>query len=144
MSREHEGHYRGKHGPEAVLDPLLAEAVKKKARAGTIACATAFKVAQETGADPARVGQTLDLLEIRLVDCQLGLFGHSPEEKPIRPAESVPPELEAEIGAGLKEGYLPCVEAWAIAARRGMAKMAVSSAGETLGIKIRLCQLGAF
>ena len=104
----------------------------------------AFSIVETSGAEPAQVGQTLDLMEVRLVGCQLGLFGHSPEEKPVRPAESVSSELSARIKAGLKEGRLPCAAAWAIAEELKLPKMAVSSASEKLGIKIKPCQLGAF
>ena len=144
MSREHEGNYSSKHGPQASLDPALAQAVKDKVRDGTISCPAAFSIVETSGAEPAQVGQTLDLMEVRLVGCQLGLFGHNPEEKPVRPAESVSSELSARIKAGLKEGRLPCAAAWAIAEELKLPKMAVSSASEKLGIKIKPCQLGAF
>ena len=109
-----------------------------------MACAVAFKIAEELHAAPIDVGSALDLEEISIVKCQLGLFGYSPEKKIVRPAESVSEILQKEITAGLTDGRLPCAQAWAIAQKLHQSKLDVAAACEKLGIKIKPCQLGAF
>jgi hypothetical protein len=94
--------------------------------------------------EPLEIGETADLLEIPLIKCQLGLFGYKPEKRIVKPADTVSDELQAEIEAGLIEEHLPCKTAWAIAKRFKVAKMAVSSACESLKVKIKPCQLGSF
>lgn len=122
----------------------LIDAIKGKAIAGTISCAASFSIAGDLSVGPLEVGHTLDDMDVEIIKCQLGLFGYKPEKKVVKPAESVSEELKKEITARLNEGRLPCADAWAIAKKFKVAKMDVSAACETLGIKIKTCQLGAF
>lgn len=115
---------------------------------GGLSCAAAFRAALELGLEPWAVGRSADLLDIRLVGCQLGLFGYGPKSegrhKVVKPAEEVSPDLAAAIYAGLEGGRLPCQTAWSIASHMGIARMDVSAAVERLGVRISRCQLGAF
>jgi len=144
MTHEDAGHYRLKHPSQTRLDPKIAEALKEKAKNNKISCASAHKIADETGATPAEVGLALDLLEMRITNCQLGLFGHSPEKKVVRSSETVSPELEKAIRNSLEDNRISCLSCWEIAARFGIARMDISAACEALGVKIGLRQLGAF
>lgn len=143
MTREDEGHYKSKHPDGTVCDPLIAKAVQAKTEDGRIPCAAAFAVAHDLGITPADVGKTMDLLEVRLVKCQLGLFGY-PENKIIKPASEVPDALKTLILAKLENKRLSCASCWQIAEEQHIPKMQVSAACETLSIKIKPCQLGAF
>jgi hypothetical protein len=91
-----------------------------------------------------KVGETLDLLEIRLKRCQLGLFGFAGKKLIVEPAAEVSPELEKAIRGSLADRRLSCLSAWKIADEMGIARMDVTSACEALKIKIKPCQLGAF
>jgi hypothetical protein len=144
MTHADKGRYAAKHGTGKGPDEKIAAAVRLKAGKGTLACADAERIAADLGAAMAEVGRTLDLLEIRIGSCQLGLFGHSPEGKSVRPADQVAPELEAAIRSTLVGGRLPCAAAWGIAGQRKIPRMAVSAACEALKIKVKPCQLGAF
>jgi len=124
--------------------PELLEAVKSRAQEGTMPCAVAFEVAEQLNVEPSEVGFTLDHLGIKIIKCQLGLFGYKPKKAIVEPADKVPYSLERAINERLKHGRLYCKDAWAIAAEQGLRKMQVSAACETLGIKISNCQLGAF
>jgi len=86
----------------------------------------------------------VDLLKIRLVKCQLGLFGYTPDKSIVKPAEKVSPELESAIRSRLEDERLPCVAAWQLADEFSLKKLDVSCAAEALGLKIKPCQLGAF
>jgi PIN domain nuclease of toxin-antitoxin system len=144
MTHEDAGHYRMKHSSETELNPRIAEAVKRKAKNNRISCASAHEIADEAGATPAEVGIALDLLEMRITNCQLGLFGHSPEKKVVRSSETVSPELEKAIRNSLEDNRISCLSCWEIAERFGIARIEVSAACEALDFKIRACQLGAF
>jgi hypothetical protein len=138
------GGYAGKHGPGKAVDPELRDTLLKRFSDGQLPCALAFQVADELGVSPDAVGQAADLMELRLVKCQLGLFGYQPEKKIVKPAASVEPDLEKAIMAGLVNECLSCKTAWEISEKLGTHKMRVSAACDAMGIKIKPCQLGAF
>lgn len=125
-------------------DARIREMMSKRCPDAELPCAVAFALAGELGVSPEVIGRYADEMEIRLVKCQLGLFGYSPEKKIVRPRESVSDELRRTITESLDTGLLPCREAFAISERMGLRKMDVSGACETLEIKIKPCQLGAF
>jgi len=144
MSRKDAGHYAGKHEPGLVVNPVLRDAFSKRASKQEFSCAVAFEVARELGVSPDAVGRAADLLELRLVKCQLGLFGYHPKKNIVKPAASVDPDLEKAILAGLVNERLPCQTAWDISERLGIQKMKVSAACDAMDIKIKPCQLGVF
>jgi hypothetical protein len=143
MARKDKGHFSTKH-PGASVKKEVEELLKKKKTDGAMPCPLAFQAAGELGLTPAEIGQAIDLLEIPISKCQLGLFGYTPVSRIIKPAESVPEDLEAAIRKALADGRLPCADAFAIAKEFKLAKIRVSSACEKLKIKISSCQLGAF
>jgi hypothetical protein len=126
------------------IDPVIRESLERNAEKGELACAVAFRLADELQKSPAAIGEAADLLSIRLVKCQMGLFGYAPEKKIVKAAPRVDPDLEAAIRRGLENGRLPCRTAWELAQSFNVSRMGVSAACEALGIKIKPCQLGAF
>jgi len=144
MSKSHQEGYARKHPASTVLDESLATALKEKVKGGRISCAAAHGVAERRACSPADVGRALDLMEVRLSRCQLGLFGYQPQNRIVKKADQWDDGLEKEIRAALQDGRLPCIDAWAIADRRPISRLAVANVCEALGIKIRPCQLGAF
>lgn len=144
MSKKEKGHFTKKHAPDRKVNQDLASALKERAIEGTMPCAVAFSLASDLQASPEEVGFTLDAMEIRLIKCQLGLFGYTPEKKVVKPADKVPEDLAKAIQKEIHHERLPCSAAWSIARILGIRKMEVSSACETLGVKIAPCQLGAF
>ncbi|RLB11714.1 MAG: hypothetical protein DRG39_03640 [Deltaproteobacteria bacterium] len=144
MAHLSRGHYSGKHSADKKINEALAKAIKERAKNGEISCAAAHAIAKEFGVSPDEVGFTMDMLEIPLVKCQLGLFGYSPQKKVVKAATEVPDNLREEIEKALENGRLSCKRAWNIAVRLGLKRMDISAACEKLGIKIGPCQLGAF
>jgi hypothetical protein len=144
MTQEKDGHYGKKHPRDLNPDPKIADALKQKSAKGSVPCAVAFQIADEQQRPPAEVGLAMDLLELPIAKCQLGLFGYQPRKRIVKPAESVTEALQASIRARLVYDRLPCLAAWEIAQTFGLRKMEVSSACEFLKIKISKCQLGAF
>jgi hypothetical protein len=144
MTHEDRGNYKAKHSSESKLDQKIARALEKKTADGKITCADASDIAEEVGASMKEVGLAIDLMEIEINKCQLGLFGYSPRKMVVKPAEAVQVGLEKAIRSALVNNRLPCAAAWGIAKTSGIPKMAVSSACEALKIKVKPCQLGAF
>ena len=136
--------FSDKHGPAATVDDSIKDRVIDNAKMGELACAVAFKIVDELKTTPAEVGKAVDLLDFRLVKCQLGLFGYKPDKKIVKAKIPEDPELEKAIRAALCDGELACRDAWGIARQFQLPKMAVSNACEALKIKIKPCQLGAF
>ena len=144
MTRKDKGHYAKKHPSDSKIDQKLAEAVQDRTSDGEISCAAAFKIVGDLEVPPLEVGFTIDLLEIRVTKCQLGLFGYNPPKGFVKPAESVSPSLEDAIRKALVNDRLSCAAAWEISKRLGIGKMDVTAACEALKIKITSCQLGTF
>lgn len=136
--------YAAKHPDGGTLNKKIAEAIRKRAANGEINCADASAIAEYFRVGMLEVGVTIDILEIRIKRCQLGLFGYGRKKMIIEPAAEVSKELEKAIRGNLADGRLPCTAAWKIADGIGIARMDVSSACEALKIKIKPCQLGAF
>ena len=144
MTHQDRGHYAKKHSDDRKVDPVIARAIEEKTVEKTIKCAGAFKIVEGFGTTADEVGFTIDMLEIRIIRCQMGIFGYEPEKKAVKPMENVPDELESAIRDKLMDGILTCPLAWEVARTLKIPKMRISSACETLGIKIKSCQLGAF
>lgn len=136
--------FSDKYGPDAKPDPEIAKRIEKRGKNREISCAVAFDIAGELEVSPAEVGKAADLMEYRLVKCQLGLFGYWPEKAIVNPAQPEDKNIIDGIKNGLVDHRLPCETAWEIADRFRVRKMTVSAACEALGIKIKPCQLGAF
>lgn len=133
-----------KHGPDAKPDTLIRDEILKHTKNNELPCAVAFEIAKSMGVPPKEVGKTADLMNFRLVKCQMGLFGHTPETKAVKPHPDASSELKAAIQNALVNERLPCKSAWEIASRLDVGKMTVSGACEAVNIKIKPCQLGAF
>ncbi len=144
MTREDSPKFSGKHGANAQADPNATDKIKQNAVNGEVACAVAFKIADELNITPAEVGKAIDLLDYRIMKCQLGLFGYLPDKKKVKPKAPEDQQLEQAIRDALVDKKLVCRDAWSIASRFKVPKMTVSAACEALGIKIKPCQLGAF
>jgi hypothetical protein len=144
MTHSDAGNYKEKHPTDVTINENIARAVEKKSIDGIITCADAEIIAGVLKVTMQDVGLAVDLMEIRISKCQLGLFGYSPEKMIVKPANSVPGALEKSLREALVNGRLPCQAAWNMAAQFGIPKMEISAACEVLKIKVKPCQLGAF
>jgi hypothetical protein len=143
MTHEDAGHYASKRR-DAKLNEAIAAKIKEKISDNKISCAEAHSIARKLNASPAEVGTAIDLLEVRITQCQLGLFGHG-KEKNIPPLpDKTNTEVESTIKSSLINGRLACSTAWEIARKFKMPKPAMAAVCESMRIKISPCQLGAF
>ena len=143
MTSQHRSDYSKKHDAQDVPDARIMAEIKTRTKNKELPCAVAFKIAGGLEVPPDAVGKTVDLMNYRLVKCQLGLFGY-PEKKIVSAREAPNPEIEEAISSARVDGRLPCKAAWQIADRFNVSKMTVSGVCEQMGIKVRPCQLGAF
>src|SRR5450759_5277049 len=109
MTHLDKGKYFQKHSNQAKVDDSLRQEIMQKAKENNIACAVAEEISQRKEMTLGEVGMAIDLLNINLVECQLGLFGYSPQKKIVQPANEVVPVLKENICAALDNSRLPCI-----------------------------------
>ena len=143
MAHEDAGHYAAKH-KGVKLNEEIAVKVCEKMSDNSLSCGAAHVIAEELKVKPSGIGVTLDLLEVRIGKCQLGLFGYGEKKRIVRPADEVDPELKREIETKLVERRLPCKAAWDIAEKFKMKRLELANACENLRVKINSCQIGSF
>jgi hypothetical protein len=144
MTHSADKSFAEKHPGGARPNPRIRDAIVRRATAEELPCAVAFEIASQLEVPVAEVGLSLDLLNYRLIKCQLGLFGYRPHKKIARPPADLAPNLKEAIEKEAQEGKLACRLAWEIADRLGVPRLRVGGACEAAGIKIKPCQLGAF
>ena len=144
MTHEYAGKYSAKHAAGTVAAPAISAALEQRADLGRVTCAAAFEVATALGVSAPEVGKTADLLEYRIIRCQLGLFGYEPEKRIVRPADEMSAVLRGRLVGAAFDDKISCARCWEIADELSLEKMAVSAACERLGLKVGPCQLGAF
>ena len=144
MSRNKGQKFSDKHEAAEKPNPEIMNQIEKRSKNNEIPCALAFEIVDDLAVLPAEVGKTIDLINYKLVKCQLGLFGYLPEKKIVTPQDTTNQDLKDAIQKALVDQRLPCISAWEIAARFKIPKLAVSGIAEAMGVKIKPCQLGAF
>ena len=143
MTHEDTGNYAGKRR-SAELNETIAAKIKEKISEKRISCAEAHSIAAELSVAPADVGAAIDLLEVRIIKCQLGLFGYGKEKSIPVLSDKINPDIEVAINSSLINDRLPCSTSWEIAKRFNVSKPMVAAVCESMKIKISPCQLGAF
>jgi hypothetical protein len=144
MTRRKSKKFTEKHGPHAKPDSLIQAEIIKHAKNNELPCAVAFEIAKDLKMAADLVGMTVDLMNFRLIKCQLGLFGYHSQKKMIMPNTRIDSDLKDAVFKALINDQLPCKSAWEIAARFNIRKMAVGGFCEALKVKIKPCQIGAF
>jgi hypothetical protein len=144
MTHADKGKYFQKHPEQTKVDAVFQQEILKEVSNNDIKCSAAEEIARGRGVTLGEIGTAIDLLNINIIECQLGLFGYSPEKKIVQPAKEIASALKDEIEKSLAYGRLPCAAAWEIARNLNLPRMRISAACESLHIKIKPCQLGAF
>jgi len=121
-------------------------AIQDAQTGGKLPCAVAHRLCRENGWSPAQVGEEANRLAVKITLCQLGLFGYKAfgRKGPLQRFSKVPDEVAAAIKARATDGDVPCAALWKIAEVQGLPRVAMGGAAETLGLKVRPCQLGCF
>lgn len=126
------------------IHPELKRLIQENTEPSGVPCVKVFTAIVPAGFSPIEAGLALDALELPITHCQLGLFGYQPEKKRVHPLDRVEPELEQALRERQSDGRISCNDAWEIAQAVHVPKLHVGCACETLGIRIKPCQLGAF
>jgi hypothetical protein len=126
----------------------LIDQLRAATKDDQLSCALAHKLAREWKVIPEALGASAKEAGIRIIRCQMGLFGFGPKGTPgyraVQPADHVPEALSVEVQAALIDGRLPCRVAWELGQRHGLAYRRIGDALEALGIRVKPCQLGQF
>jgi len=144
MSKQNAGHYAAKHPPGTRVSLSIEQAIRDKMTENKITCRTAHEIAAALGVSPQEVGVGIDLLEARISQCQLGLFGHGQPHEDASSSDTVPPEFRADIEAAIIDGRLGCADAWRIADARSIPRARIAKFCNAMKVKISKCQIGAF
>ncbi len=144
MAHEDKGKYFKKHPEGTQVSEPLRQEILKQAKDNNFSCKAAEKVSKSLRVSMGEIGVAMDMLNVNIVQCQLGLFGFEGGQKKVATADAVTPQLEAAIRKALVNNRLSCLAAWAIADQLDVKRPDVTAACEALKIKIKPCQLGAF
>jgi hypothetical protein len=144
MAHEDKGKYFKKHPDGSKVDDDLKKEICEQVKNNNITCKKAEEIAGEMGFTREEPGKAIDILNINITKCQLGLFGYGETKKVVQPAKEITPELKENIIAAVKDERLSCIAAWEIAGKLNISRLKVAAACEALQIKIKPCQLGAF
>jgi hypothetical protein len=144
MTHEDKGKYFKKHPQDTKIDEDLKKEILEKVKNNNFSCKKAEEIAGELGFTLEEAGKAIDILNINITKCQLGLFGYGETKKVVQPAKEITPELKENITSALENEMLSCIAAWKIAGKLNVSRLKVASACEAMQIKIKPCQLGAF
>jgi hypothetical protein len=143
MTHQDKGNYAGKH-PGRSIDPVIEKKLETLKDQNQITCAAAHRAAAELNRPPADIGIQMDLMELRLIRCQLGLFGHGSDAGSADKDIDVPDDLKARVVNTAREGRISCKDCWDIAAEFKISRPDMGVVCEQLTLRIESCQLGAF
>lgn len=144
MTHMDKGQFFKKHPEGTKVGDALKQEILKQTKDNNIFCKAAEKISESQNVAMNEIGVAIDMLNINIVGCQLGLFGFDGKQKHVVAAPSVIPDLEASIRQALVNGRMPCTAAWTIASQFELKRLDVCAACEKLGIRVKPCQLGAF
>ncbi len=130
------------------MDERIHQAILQRLQEGKLPCNRAFAIAQILGVEPLEVGMTANDADIRISNCQLGLFGYGPKaegkHKIVHAMENLPQRLAARLRAAADGDEITCAAVWRVADGLGFKRLEASSAVEAMGLKVSRCQLGCF
>jgi hypothetical protein len=143
MGHHNKGHYAAKQKGRQ-LNKTVAEKIEYMAKEGSITCAAAHKIGKELNLLPSEIGIQIDLMELRIIECQLGLFGHKDGKKTFDLDIAICAELDNQLDKFASDGKISCQDCWSIGTGMKIKRKDIGSACEKKNIKIKPCQLGAF
>lgn len=143
MGHQDKGHFAAKH-KNNLINETVADEIRAKADNASITCASAHKISKALNLTPSEIGIQIDLLEFRITECQLGLFGYSKGGKRINPEIEIFPDLGGRLEKAAVNGRISCLSCWGIAGDLKMKRLDMGSACEKRSIRIKSCQIGSF
>ena len=92
MTHADKGKYFTKHPKNSKIDEDLKKEIIEQVKNNNISCKKAEEIAGEMGFTLEETGKAIDILNIKIIKCQLGLFGYGETKKIVQPAKEVTPE----------------------------------------------------
>jgi len=143
MGHQDKGHFAAKHEGHK-MNKTIADRIRATAVNDAVTCAAAHKISKELNLPPSEIGIQIDLLEFKITECQLGLFGYGNEKKKINPEIEISPDLNEKLKKAADNGRISCLSCWDIAGQLKLKRIDLGSACEKKNIRIKPCQLGSF
>ena len=143
MGHQDKGHFAAKHKGKIIIE-TIAQKLRAGAKDNNITCSMAHQTAVTLNTAPLEIGVQIDLLEFRISECQMGLFGYDDGQKKFDPDIEVSPELARQLDKISINGRISCKDCWDIAKSLKVKRLDIGSACEKKNIRIKPCQLGAF
>ncbi len=143
MTHKDRGRFAQKH-VKRQSDPDVAGKIRDLSVNNRITCANAHRAATSLEISPEEIGIQIDLLEFKIIACQMGLFGYADTQKKLDLIADIDSTLDKAIDLKTVEHRISCLDCWKIAQQIKAKKLSVGSACEKKKIRIRPCQLGIF
>lgn len=124
------------------IDENIASSIKSAVSNNTITCVNAHSICKKSGITPSEIGIQLDLLGIKIVECQIGLFG--PKTNKSDDDTKIDEKVLNRIKQEQKENRISCLKCWEILKELKLSRKKIGNACDQINIKIKPCQLGAF
>ena len=125
------------------LDEAVAKKIRAMAKEGMITCASAHQIGKKLNLPLSEIGIQIDLMELRINECQLGLFGY-PDGKRLNPDIEISVDLDNQLENSVSDGRISCNDCWELAERMKIKRLDIGAACEKRNIRIKPCKLGAF
>ena len=103
MAHEDKGHYAAKHKGRQINETIAKE-IQALSDDNIIKCARVHGIGKQLNIAPSEIGVQTDLLEYRIADCQLGLFGYSDGKKRFDPDIEIAPDINELLDKKSKNG----------------------------------------
>ncbi|OQY02240.1 MAG: hypothetical protein B6I26_01445 [Desulfobacteraceae bacterium 4572_130] len=143
MTKKHAKDYAIKHSGKRI-NKKAEKIIKQKSKDEKITCKSLHIAAKEIGITPSDAGIQIDLMGLKLIECQLGVFGYLPNGKILKKEIKFSKQVEKIIEKNTQNGKIICKKCWEIAKNLKMKKLDISSIANIKNIKIKNCQLGAY
>ncbi len=143
MGHQDKGHYAAKHEGKQI-DEAITDKIKSLSNHNCLSCSSAHKISKLMNTDPSKIGIQIDLLENRIMECQLGLFGYDDGKKRFDSNIVISSDLNSYLDEINDDGRISCIQCWETASKFKLKRIDVGSACEKKNFRIKPCQLGAF
>lgn len=136
---------RAQYPTDETPDKTIAAKLEATANADKrIACLAVHEIAQVLDCLPLNVGQTADLIGIRINRCQLGLFDRKDTDVQPLSKDDITQEMQALVESAVLNGQLACIDSWRLSDQLNLSRLQMGALCDELKIKVSPCQLGAF
>ena len=113
-------------------------------RDGYLTCATAHKIARDANVPKIAVGEVVDRLGIRIINCQIGCFNVDKTIHEKLEHKKIDDKIISRIETLGKNNKLTCAIVFELASQLKIAPMTIADVANYLNIRIHNCQLGCF